>query len=139
MYNGTVTIDKDKLDALEARLASIGGELDTAHEQRDNALTQLRYLKEGLQSDLADWAENNLDNTSDEYRELSEVMQSHGLAGLARDYDVTVRVTYEFTVTVVATDEDQAREEVDNDIYSHLSDNVDTTCYDDIDFEVSEA
>ena len=114
-------------------------DLEKALKQRDIAVETLEKLKRSLQYDLKAWADENLDAGDDSYKELSEVMVSNGLDGLNRDYTVTVHVKYEFQVTVNAADEDEARESVESDIYNHLSDNLELSYYDDIDFDVDEA
>lgn len=96
-------------------------------------------LKASLQEGLSDWAENNLDSGSAAYGELSDLMIDNDLEGLKRSYTVKVRVTYEFEVEVEAANDDEARDEVDNDIYTHIHDNVTLDYYEDIDIEATEA
>lgn len=115
-------------------------ERDQLREQRDRMIQQLHKLKSSLQYDLKAWADNNLQPGDDDYKELSELMVENGLDGLKRSFTVSVRVTYEFEVEVDATDEDEARDEVDNNITTHVHENVslyDTP--DDYDLDVSEA
>ena len=100
---------------------------------------RINTLKDGLQTDLSEWANNNLDDSEPYYRELSELMQSHGLDGLKRAFTVTATITYTFEVEVIATDEDAARDEVDNDIQTHIGENLDVYYYDEVDLEVNEA
>lgn len=134
----------------EARLRDLAAEHDRVREQlqaeRDTAreaLARVRAELSGLRSDLqqalAVWAENNLDETDSSYAELSELMTDNGLEGLKRKFTVTVRVSYEFDVEVMAASEDEAQDEVDNDIYTHIDENLDAHSYDDIDFDVTEA
>lgn len=127
----------DKFTELLDQITELKAQLDAAKQQRAFAVSELAQLKQNLQRDLADWAEQNLTAGDDDYAELSELMVNNDLEGLKRKFAVTVRVTYEFVVEVEATDEDAAQDEVDNDIYSYASDNWDGMTGD-TEFEVSE-
>lgn len=113
--------------------------LEKAYEHRDIAVRNLAAMRDGLQTDLAEWAGSNLDSSSDEYRELHEVMVNNGLDGLTRDFNVTVTVSFTVDVTLTATDEDAAREEVEDNLTDYLSDHIDLSYPDDVDVSVYEA
>jgi hypothetical protein len=100
--------------------------------------TELKNLRDSLQTDLADWAENYLSPGDDDYKALSEVMTDNGLEGLKRTFNVTVEVTCRFDVEVEATDEDAARDEVDNNINKHIDNNLDTSYPDEVNLDVYE-
>ena len=114
-------------------------ELNRTKAELQIVTQRLNALKDGLQSDLSEWANDNLDDSEYYYRELSEIMQNHGLEGLKRAFTVTATITYTLTVEVTATDEDAARDEVDNDIQTHIGENLDIYYYDNVDLEVNEA
>lgn len=121
-------------------------ERDTAIIQRDEARAriaaveaQIRSLKASLQFDLKEWAEQNLEAGDSDYQELHDLMVSNDLEGLKRTFTVTVRVSYDFEVEVEATDEDAARDEVDDDIHQYASDYVDVSSPDDYEIEATEA
>jgi hypothetical protein len=118
---------------LAARVQEISAELE-------NLRGAYRSLRSGMEDGLQQFAEDHLDSSDDSYQALSDLMVEHGMSGLKREFEVTVRATYEFTVYVTATDEDEARNEVDNDLTNHVHDNVslyDTP--DDYDIEVDNA
>ena len=114
--------------------------------QRNSATAELEALRSahrrlisGLQQDLESWAEENLEVGDSNHQELSELMVNNGLEGLKRKFKVTVQVRFEFEVEVEASDEDAARDEVDNELYTYIQDNVDYSDYSDYDIEAEEA
>jgi hypothetical protein len=147
-------IDFNNTDNLVQRIDAANAERDTARIERDEARARIaahaaevqsaqaayRLLKSSLQSDLAEWAESYIQPGDEDYKELSELMVNNGLEGLKRSFIVGVRVTYEFEVEVEAADEDEAQDEVDNNITTYAHEHV--SLYDspdDTDFEVNEA
>jgi hypothetical protein len=133
----TLTAQRDvaliERDEARARIAAF--EAQTVRAQRE-----LASLKSNLQAGLKDWAEANLDSSDGTYTDLHQLMVENGLEGLKREFEVTVRVTYEFTVTVEASDEDEARDEVDNNLTDHVRNNVSLwDSPDDYDIDVEEA
>lgn len=123
-------IERDQAKAREART-------DTELESVRSAY---RLLKSSLQNDLKEWADQYIQPGDDDYKELSELMVNNGLEGLKRTFTVSVSVRYDFEVEVEATDEDEARDEVDNNITSYAQDYVYLNdSPDDIDIDVSEA
>ena len=125
------TMTEYNLDPVQVELNRTKAELSLVRER-------LHTLKDGLQANLSEWANDNLDDSEPYYRELSEIMQNHGLEGLKRTFTVTARITYTFEVEVIAADEDAARDEVDNDIQTHIGEHLDVYYYDDVDLEVNE-
>ena len=123
----------------EYNIDPVQAELNRTKAELQLLRNRLNNLKEGLQSDLSEWANDNLDDSEPYYHELSDIMQKHDLEGLKRTFTVTATVTYTFEVEVTATDEDAARDEVDNDIQTYIGDNLDMYYYDDVDLEVREA
>ena len=99
------------------------------------AQRDLETLKSGASSALADWAEGNIDDSA-RRQEFSEMLESVGLEGLKRNYNVVLRVTYSVEFEVEATSEDNARELVDEDTYDFISEHIDTGYFDD--YEITE-
>jgi hypothetical protein len=126
------TMTDYNIDPVQAELNRTKAELQLVRERFHN-------LKENLQSDLSEWANDNLDDGEPHYQELSELMQNNGLEGLKRTFTVIATLTYTFEVEIKAADRDAARDEVDNDIQTHISENLDVYYYDDVDLEVREA
>lgn len=139
-FNTNLTDLNTTVESLREKVAELQIERDEARVRTARAESALTSVQRSLQEDLTEFANSYLQSGDEDYKELSELMVNNGLEGLKRTFEVTVRVTYEFTVEVEATDEDEARDEVDNDITSYAEDNVylgDTP--DEVDIEVTEA
>jgi hypothetical protein len=138
--SATVDLTNSKYDALaHQQIADLTQAKAALYADLGLSKAAYRLLVQSLQQDLAEWAESNLVSDDDSYKELSELMVNNGLDGLTRQFTVLVQVTYSFEVEVEAASEDDARDEVDNDIHTHINDNLDTGYYDDVQFEVNEA
>ena len=89
-------------DLLEARDTTIAA----LHSEADRMEQTHETWKDGLTDDLHRRAtEQNLCSQFDDF------CQQHGLRRRVQDYDVTITVTYQTTVTVTAEDADQARDQ----------------------------
>lgn len=136
----TAIIERDEARALIAGFDALQIARNKAVAEVEVLSTSLRGLKASLQYDLKEWAEQNLTPGDTDYQELHDLMVSNDLEGLKRTFTVNVSVTYTFEVEVEATDEDEARDVVDNDLDTYVGDNVnlwDTP--DDYDIEATEA
>lgn len=100
----------------------------------DEAESALRKFKSEAHSVLSDWAEENIDDSSSQWESFSDTLESIGLDGLKRKYEVRVSVTYSLTVEVEAASEDAAGEEVDNNLSDYLND-IDLDYYEDYSIE----
>jgi hypothetical protein len=113
-------------------------ELNKAKAALELSQNAIRNLRESLQTDLADWAESNLDSSDYSYKELSELMQENGLEGLKRTFTVNVKLEFSFEVEIEAKDEDEAKELVEADLDQHISDHLDVNYPDYTDFDVNQ-
>jgi len=66
---------------------------------------------------------------------FDDLLVELGLPGRTREYVVTARVTYEITATVTATSEDAAREAFDEDSHHYVTDNIDTSYWEELDID----
>lgn len=95
---------------------------------RQKAEVDLNNFKSTTRQTLIDYFEDK-----GEADEVDEILDSLGLEGRTRTYQVRVRISYEVDVEVEATSEEEAQEKVDDDTYL-ATDQVDTSYYED--FEV---
>jgi hypothetical protein len=95
------------------------------------AENDLRTFRNNVQSTLREYAEQYLDDESAEWDELHDALTGLGLDGLKRTYNVTVRVTYDVEFEVEASSKDAARDIVENDTSSYVTENIDTYYWDD--------
>lgn len=130
--NSAITELTQAKETLALRVEQLTNELDALRGAHRRLISSLQY-------DLKAFAESNLEAGDDAYQELSELMVNNGLEGLKRTFKVTVQVRYEFEVEVEATDENEARDEVDNELYTYIQDNVDYSDYSDYDIDAEEA
>lgn len=129
-----------KVEDLKGQVDGLTGERDAAREARDRKSFDFTSLKSSLQSALVDFADANLDEDSSSYQDLHDLMVDNGLDGLKKTFAVTVRVTYEFTVEVEASNDDAASELVDNNLEEHIRNEVDLGYHDDYEItDVEEA
>ena len=77
-----------------------------------------------LEGDVRDFLDENLDRESQmisiTFGEANEFLSGHEIAPLTieREYDVSGRITFEFSVRVTAEDEEEARAAVENCYFS---------------------
>lgn len=112
-----------------------------ASTRADDAVNSLREFKSNAQAALHDWADGESISENESMRDsFNELLESIGLEQMKREFIVNLRVTYDVQVTVEATSSEAAQEEVDNDMYSYLSDAIDVGYYDDYEFgDIEEA
>ena len=106
----------------------------SATRRAENAVNEFDSFKRRAQSELTDWAVNNLTDEED-IQQFSEMMESIGLEGIRRQYTVQVTVTYNVEVEVEATSEEAAREELDNNLSDYIYDAIDVSYYEDYSIE----
>jgi len=102
----------------------------SANRRCSNLEDQFNAFKRDAQDALAEWAVTHLDD-DDKRKELSEVMEELGLEGIKRSFTAVVNVTYVVEVEVEATSEDNAREEIDNNLSDYIYDKIDISYYED--------
>ena len=124
------------IGAVPTLLAEAAGqqrsEMLLANRRAENLESQARRFKSNVQEALHNWAEQNID-LSDESKlsDFNEMMSDLDMEGLKQEYTVSITVTYSAEVTVEATSEENAREEVDNNLSDYLYDAIDVSYYED--------
>jgi hypothetical protein len=115
LADATATIARLKIsnDAnSEAEIIGLTQQLD----QRDATIGALRSEADRVGQLHATWKDEFTDDLHRRATEqnlcsqFDDFCQKHGLRRRAQDYDVSITVTYQTTVTVTATDENQARD-----------------------------
>lgn len=124
------------IGAVPTLLAEAAGqqrsEMLLANRRAENLESQARRFKSNVQEALHNWAEQNID-LSDESKvsDFNEMMSDLDMEGLKQEYTVSITVTYNVEVTVEGTSEENAREEVDNNLGDYLYDAIDVSYYED--------
>lgn len=97
--------------------------------QRDAIQSEFDVFKRNAQEQLAEWATSEL--SDEKTKEFSELLESIGLEGIKREYTAHVLVTYAVEFQVTASSEDDAREEVDNNLGDYIYDAIDVSYWED--------
>jgi hypothetical protein len=145
-YNTDWTIRKNALDvahvsddltvSLVKRLASERLDCRAASKRADDNDRALRTFKSNAQGALHDYAEEHgITADSDSTEAFNELLESIGLEGMKKTYQVNLSVTYCFSVEVEASSEDAASEEVDNNLGDYISDAIDIGYWEDYSIE----
>ena len=109
------------------RLIIMTSERDNLLLERDSALNKMKVyntMLTVLEGDVRDFLEENLEPESElisiTFDEANEFLNGHEIAPLTieRSYDVSGRITFEFSVRVDAQDEEEARAAVENCYFS---------------------
>ena len=109
------------------RLIIMTSERDNLLLERDSALNKMKVyntMLTVLEGDVRDFLEENLEPESElisiTFDEANEFLNGHKIAPLTieRSYDVSGRITFEFSVRVDAQDEEEARAAVENCYFS---------------------
>jgi hypothetical protein len=109
------------------RLIIMTSERDNAIIERDDCLAKMKVYNTMLtllEGDVRDFLEENLEPESElisiTFDEANEFLNGHKIAPLTieREYDVSGRITFEFSVRVEAQDEEEARAAVENCYFS---------------------
>jgi hypothetical protein len=109
------------------RLIIMTSERDNLLLERDSALAKMKVyntMLTALEGDVRDFLEENLEPESElisiTFDEANEFLNGHKIAPLTieREYDVSGRITFEFSVRVEAQDEEEARAAVENCYFS---------------------
>ena len=109
------------------RLITITKDRDNLLLDRDNLANKMKiYSNEltTLEGDIRDFLNENLEPESElisiTFDEANEFLNKHKIAPLTieRSYDVSGRITFEFSVRVDAQDEEEARAAVENCYFS---------------------
>jgi hypothetical protein len=109
------------------RLIIMTSERDNLLLERDSALAKMKVyntMLTALEGDVRDFLEENLEPESElisiTFDEANEFLNGHKIAPLTieRSYDVSGRITFEFSVRVDAQDEEEARAAVENCYFS---------------------
>jgi len=109
------------------RLIIMTSERDNAIIERDDFMNKMKVyntMLTVLEGDVRDFLEENLEPESElisiTFDEANEFLNKHKIAPLTieRSYDVSGRITFEFSVRVDASDEEEARAAVENCYFS---------------------
>lgn len=109
------------------RLIIMTSERDNAIIERDDFMNKMKVyntMLTVLEGDVRDFLEENLEPESElisiTFDEANEFLNKHKIAPLTieRSYDVSGRITFEFSVRVDAQDEEEARAAVENCYFS---------------------
>ena len=109
------------------RLIIMTSERDNAIIERDDFMNKMKVYNTMLtllEGDVRDFLEENLEPESElisiTFDEANEFLNGHKIAPLTieREYDVSGRITFEFSVRVDAQDEEEARAAVENCYFS---------------------
>jgi hypothetical protein len=109
------------------RLIIMTSERDNAIIERDDFMNKMKVyntMLTVLEGDVRDFLEENLEPESElisiTFDEANEFLNGHEIAPLTieRSYDVSGRITFEFSVRVDAQDEEEARAAVENCYFS---------------------
>ena len=109
------------------RLIIMTSERDNAIIERDDFMNKMKVyntMLTVLEGDVRDFLEENLEPESElisiTFDEANEFLNGHKIAPLTieRSYDVSGRITFEFSVRVDASDEEEARAAVENCYFS---------------------
>ena len=109
------------------RLIIMTSERDNAIIERDDFMNKMKVyntMLTVLEGDVRDFLEENLEPESElisiTFDEANEFLNGHKIAPLTieRSYDVSGRITFEFSVRVDAQDEEEARAAVENCYFS---------------------
>lgn len=122
--------------SLLTRLAKERSDYRWASKKSDDNERALRTFKSNAQEALHNYAEESgITGDSDSTEAFNEMLESIGLEGLKKRYEVTISVTYNFQVEVEASSEDAASEEVDNNLGDYISDGIDISYWEDYTIE----
>jgi hypothetical protein len=109
------------------RLIIMTSERDNLLLERDSALAKMKVYNTMLtllEGDVRDFLDEYLEPESElisiTFDEANEFLNGHKIAPLTieREYDVSGRITFEFSVRVEAQDEEEARAAVENCYFS---------------------
>jgi hypothetical protein len=109
------------------RLIIMTSERDNALIERDDCLAKMKVYNTMLtllEGDVRDFLDEYLEPESElisiTFDEANEFLNGHKIAPLTieREYDVSGRITFEFSVRVEAQDEEEARAAVENCYFS---------------------
>jgi hypothetical protein len=109
------------------RLIIMTSERDNAIIERDDFMNKMKVyntMLTVLEGDVRDFLEEYLEPESElisiTFDEANEFLNGHKIAPLTieREYDVSGRITFEFSVRVEAQDEEEARAAVENCYFS---------------------
>jgi hypothetical protein len=109
------------------RLIIMTSERDNLLLERDSALNKMKVyntMLTVLEGDVRDFLDEHLEPESElisiTFDEANEFLNGHKIAPLTieRSYDVSGRITFEFSVRVDAQDEEEARAAVENCYFS---------------------
>jgi len=109
------------------RLIIMTSERDNAIIERDDFMNKMKIYSNALitlEGDVRDFLDENLEPESElisiTFDEANEFLNKHEIAPLTieRSYDVSGRITFEFSVRVDAQDEEEARASVENCYFS---------------------
>jgi hypothetical protein len=109
------------------RLIIMTSERDNAITQRDDFMNKMKVyntMLTVLEGDVRDFLDEHLEPESElisiTFDEANEFLNGHKIAPLTieRSYDVSGRITFEFSVRVDAQDEEEARAAVENCYFS---------------------
>jgi hypothetical protein len=109
------------------RLIIMTSERDNLLLERDSALAKMKVyntMLTVLEGDVRDFLDEHLEPESElisiTFDEANEFLNGHKIAPLTieRSYDVSGRITFEFSVRVEAQDEEEARAAVENCYFS---------------------
>lgn len=122
--------------SLLTRLAKERVDYRWASKKYDDAERALRTFKSNAQEALHNYAEEHgIAGDSDSTEAFNEMLESIGLEGMKKAYQVTVSVTYSMQFEVEASSEDAASEEVDNNLGEYISDAIDIGYWEDYSIE----
>lgn len=108
---------REQVDVLTAKLAEMTRAAEALREAPRAELSAFQAKVEQAISGAADDDDGDSDNL------LNGVLESLGLDLLTREYEITVRFNGSYSVTVNATSEDNATEQVDkDDVVEYLTD-----------------
>jgi hypothetical protein len=118
------------------RLAKERFDYRWAMKRADDSERALHTFKSNAQEALHNYAEEyGITGDSDRTEAFNELLESIGLEGIKRAYQVTVSVTYSVQFEVEASSEDAASEEVDNNLGDYISDVIDIGYWEDYNIE----
>ena len=109
------------------RLITMTAERDNLLLDRDNFANKMKIYSNALivlEGDVRDFLDEHLEPESElisiTFEEANEFLNGHEIAPLTieRSYDVSGRITFEFSVRVDAQDEEEARAAVENCYFS---------------------
>jgi len=107
-------------DALLAQLSVESNEVDSARNSAKIYSSALITLEGDVRDFLEEYLDTERELISITFDEANEFLNGHEIAPLTieRSYDVNGRITFEFSIRVDASDEEEARAAVENCYFS---------------------